>query len=152
MLASASWDKTVRLSNLYAKDQKIEIFDHNSEITVLAFRPDGKEICTATLKGELYLWDVENGYIKLKYTVDLNQLYLDKLEDFLIAEETSLEVEEKTIKEPRKIQLQTSISPQLHTLLTEIIYWQEETGKSAFLSHKEIFICKFLANMSVCTT
>jgi len=61
LLASSSWDKTVRISDLYSKDQKKDIFDHNSEVTVVAFRPDGKELCTSTLKGELYLWDVEAG-------------------------------------------------------------------------------------------
>lgn len=30
----------------------------------MCFRPDGKEICTTTMKGEIYLWDPEEGQIR----------------------------------------------------------------------------------------
>ena len=63
-MISGSWDKTIRIYDLYSKNRAIENLDHNSEITAVAFRPDGKEICVATLKGELYLWNTEDRRIQ----------------------------------------------------------------------------------------
>ena len=68
-MASGSWDKKIRLSELYSKDHKTDILEHNSDITEIAFRPDGKELCSATLKGEIYLWSVEDGYL---FSMNLN--------------------------------------------------------------------------------
>eukprot|EP01017_Pseudomicrothorax_dubius_P008801 TRINITY_DN12918_c0_g1_i1.p1 TRINITY_DN12918_c0_g1~~TRINITY_DN12918_c0_g1_i1.p1 ORF type:complete len:458 (-),score=80.59 TRINITY_DN12918_c0_g1_i1:514-1887(-) len=57
-IASGSWDKTIRIYDLFSRKRKGEIYDHNSEITAIDFRPDGKEIVSTTLKGEIYIWDV----------------------------------------------------------------------------------------------
>lgn len=38
------------------------MLDHNSEVSYLCFRPDGKELAATTLKGEIYFWEVENMY------------------------------------------------------------------------------------------
>ena len=64
MLVSGSWDKTVRVRNLLTKKQQDEIFTHSDKIAALTFRSDGKEICVSTIRGELYLWDVEMGQAK----------------------------------------------------------------------------------------
>ena len=64
MLVSGSWDKTVRVYEIYAKNREIEILEHNSEITDVAFRPDGLEVCCTTLKGEIYLWDIKDRQIR----------------------------------------------------------------------------------------
>ena len=32
----------------------------------VAFRPDGKELCSAGLEGQLYLWDVKEGCVSLQ--------------------------------------------------------------------------------------
>lgn len=61
---SGSWDKTLRVYDLYTKNREIEILEHNSEIIDAAFRPDGLEICCTTLKGEIYLWDIKDRQIR----------------------------------------------------------------------------------------
>lgn len=63
-MASGSWDKKVRLTDLYSKTKVLETLDHNSEIMDVSFRPDGKDLCTTTMKGEIYLWDPEEGQIR----------------------------------------------------------------------------------------
>lgn len=62
-MATGSWDKTVRVHDLFSKTTKGEVLEHNSEVMSLDFKPDGKEICVATMKGELHLWDVADAYV-----------------------------------------------------------------------------------------
>lgn len=59
-LASGSWDGTLKLWNIY-KNECMETLEHGCDVLAVAFRPDGKEICTATTNGIISLWDVENG-------------------------------------------------------------------------------------------
>ena len=35
--------------------------EHGCDVLALAFRPDGKEVCTATTNGNLTQWDVDSG-------------------------------------------------------------------------------------------
>lgn len=42
------------------KTQGGESLHHNSEVVCIAWRPDGKNICTGTLNGTLHFWEVEN--------------------------------------------------------------------------------------------
>ena len=37
----------------------------NADVLAVSFRPDGKEICTAALDGQLYFWDVSDASLKL---------------------------------------------------------------------------------------
>lgn len=68
MLASASWDGSVRLWDLYKGNVPTENLQHNSDVVCVAYRPDGKEICAGTIGGLLSFWDVENA--KLKFEID----------------------------------------------------------------------------------
>jgi len=43
MLASGSWDGTVKLWNVY-NNELIETLDHPSDVLAVAFRPDGKQV------------------------------------------------------------------------------------------------------------
>ena len=52
------------MTDLYSKTKALDSLDHNSEIMDISFRPDGKELCTTTMKGEIYLWDVEDAQIR----------------------------------------------------------------------------------------
>jgi periodic tryptophan protein 2 len=62
-LYSGSWDKSVRVHEIYSRKLNAEILGHNSEVTALDIRKDGKELCVSTLKGELYLWNCENNSV-----------------------------------------------------------------------------------------
>ncbi|CAL8081401.1 unnamed protein product [Orchesella dallaii] len=53
MLASISWDKTLRIRNSFGSDSISEVIELEAEPTALAFRPDGGEIAVATLNGRI---------------------------------------------------------------------------------------------------
>ncbi|KAI8322656.1 WD40 repeat-like protein [Martensiomyces pterosporus] len=57
-LASSSWDKSVRLWDVFDRSKIVERLDHNNEVLALAYRPDGKELCASTLDGQIHFWDV----------------------------------------------------------------------------------------------
>ncbi|KRX01618.1 WD40-repeat-containing domain [Pseudocohnilembus persalinus] len=63
VLFSGSVDKTVRIHDVFSRKTNTDILDHNSEITAIAVRNDGKEAVISTLKGELYIWDPKNANI-----------------------------------------------------------------------------------------
>lgn len=68
LLASSSWDGTVKIWDLYKNNVSTESFQHNTDVVCLACSPNGKQICTGTIRGLLSFWDVESG--KLKYDLD----------------------------------------------------------------------------------
>ncbi|KAG8430148.1 hypothetical protein GDO86_018389 [Hymenochirus boettgeri] len=61
VLATASWDKTIRLWDMVDSWRTTETLTLNSDALTVAFRPDGKEIAVATLDGEITFWDPEKG-------------------------------------------------------------------------------------------
>lgn len=61
-LASISWDGTLRWWDIFESKPAQEALKTGSEVLALAYRPDGKEICVATLDGNIQFWDPENGY------------------------------------------------------------------------------------------
>lgn len=61
VLASASWDKTVRLWEPYKNTAALETLKQEREVLALAWRPDGQQLCVSTLKGELAVWDTKLG-------------------------------------------------------------------------------------------
>jgi len=48
VLASGSWDKTVKLWNVW-KSECVETLEHPADVLCLAWRPDGKQLCTGEL-------------------------------------------------------------------------------------------------------
>jgi periodic tryptophan protein 2 len=60
-LASASWDKTVRIWDIFGRSQAGEPFDLISECLSLAMRPDSKEVAVSTMDGKVSFFDIENG-------------------------------------------------------------------------------------------
>jgi len=64
LLASCSWDKTVKLWDVYTGKGLVETLTHSSDVLCCAFRPDGKELCSATLDGQLSFWEPGTGTLK----------------------------------------------------------------------------------------
>lgn len=56
-LASASWDRTVRMWDMYERKGSCEVLEHSKEALAVCFRPDGKELAVASMSGEISLWD-----------------------------------------------------------------------------------------------
>lgn len=62
-LATSSWDRTVRLWDMYERKGSCEVLEHSKEVLDVAFRPDGKEFAVCTTSGEIVFWDAEKASI-----------------------------------------------------------------------------------------
>lgn len=60
-LASASWDKSVRIWDVFGRSRAVEPFQLGSEVLAVAFRPDGRELVATSLDGQVFFWDVAEG-------------------------------------------------------------------------------------------
>ncbi|PVU89544.1 hypothetical protein BB559_005050 [Furculomyces boomerangus] len=56
-LASSSWDKTVRLWDVFDRGKSVELINHNFEVLSVTYRPDSKQMCTSTLDGQIHFWN-----------------------------------------------------------------------------------------------
>ena len=61
ILASASWDKTVRVWNIFDRSHAVEPYQLSADVLAVAFRPDGKELAASSLDGQIAFWDVSLG-------------------------------------------------------------------------------------------
>ncbi|XP_022092797.1 periodic tryptophan protein 2 homolog [Acanthaster planci] len=59
ILASASWDKTVKLWNIYAHKAARETLQVLTDGLAVAFSPDGQQLAVATLDGQISFWNVQ---------------------------------------------------------------------------------------------
>jgi periodic tryptophan protein 2 len=64
LLASSSWDKTVKLWDVFTGKGLVETFTHGTDVLCCSLRHDGKELCSSTLDGNLSFWDVQAGQLK----------------------------------------------------------------------------------------
>ena len=62
-LISGSWDRTLKIHEIYSRKLNVDTLDHSSQITALAMHPNRKQIAVATLKGEIYIWELENAQL-----------------------------------------------------------------------------------------
>ncbi|GAV65986.1 WD40 domain-containing protein/Utp12 domain-containing protein [Cephalotus follicularis] len=68
VLASSSWDKTVRLWDVYGGKAAVETFSHTHDVLTVVYRPDGKQLASSTLDGQIHFWDPIDGL--LMYTIE----------------------------------------------------------------------------------
>lgn len=70
ILGSSSWDQSVRIWDIFGAKGGVEKLTHATEVICFAFRPDGTELSSCTLDGQITIWDVLNnkqtGYIETK--------------------------------------------------------------------------------------
>ncbi|KAJ3774669.1 WD40 repeat-like protein [Lentinula raphanica] len=57
-LASGSWDRSVRVWNVFGRSHASEAFSLNADVLALTWRPDGKELAVSTLDGQITFFDV----------------------------------------------------------------------------------------------
>ena len=43
----------------------IEVLQHSHDVLAVAFRPDGKQLATATLDGQIHFWDPQEGELQV---------------------------------------------------------------------------------------
>jgi len=48
---------------MYDNKNQVQIFTHNSEITDVKFRPDGKQLISSSFRGNMTVWDINLGQI-----------------------------------------------------------------------------------------
>ncbi|GAB1295284.1 Periodic tryptophan protein 2 homolog [Apodemus speciosus] len=83
ILASASWDKTVRLWDMFDSWRTKETLSLTSDALAVTFRPDGAELAVATLNSQITFWDPENavqvGSIEGRHDLKSGRKELDKI-------------------------------------------------------------------------
>ncbi|XP_058152309.1 LOW QUALITY PROTEIN: periodic tryptophan protein 2 homolog [Dasypus novemcinctus] len=83
ILASASWDKTVRLWDMFDSWRAKETLALTSDALAVTFRPDGAELAVATLNSQIIFWDPENavqmGSIEGRHDLKTGRRELDKV-------------------------------------------------------------------------
>lgn len=61
LLASASWDKTVRIWSIFGRSTHVEPMQMQSDVLAIAMRPDSKQVAVSSLDGTITFWNVEQG-------------------------------------------------------------------------------------------
>ncbi len=61
LVASASWDKTIKLWNVETGKEIKSLIGHTSLVGSIAFSPDGKNLASESLDNSIKLWNVETG-------------------------------------------------------------------------------------------
>ncbi|XP_030059627.1 periodic tryptophan protein 2 homolog [Microcaecilia unicolor] len=83
MLATASWDKNVRLWNMSDSWRTRETLSLTSDVLAVTFRPDGRELAVCTLDGQITFWDPEiasqTGSIEGRHDIQMGRRELDKI-------------------------------------------------------------------------
>lgn len=59
VLVSGSWDHTVQIWSVFARNQSSEPIQLQADVLCVAFRPDGLQIAVSTLDGQLTFWSIE---------------------------------------------------------------------------------------------
>ncbi|KAK6325552.1 hypothetical protein J4Q44_G00048940 [Coregonus suidteri] len=83
ILASASWDKTVRLWDMMDSWQTKETLRLTSDGLAVSYRPDGQELAVATLDGEISFWNPQSanqtGSVSGRHDLEMGRKETDKI-------------------------------------------------------------------------
>ena len=60
IVASGSWDHTVRIWSIFGRTQTSEPIQLQADVLHVAFRPDSKQVAVSTLDGQLTFWSVSD--------------------------------------------------------------------------------------------
>jgi len=74
LVASASYDKTVRIWGVQDGQLIHTLTGHNDWVTSVAFSPDGKSIASGSWDRTVRIWDVETGEVRLRIVPKLTGL------------------------------------------------------------------------------
>ena len=64
LLASGSWDQTVRTWDVFAGKGGVETLAHSHDVLALAWRPDARQLAASTLDGTVTFWDPHEAEIQ----------------------------------------------------------------------------------------
>lgn len=83
VLASASWDKTVRLWDMMDSWQVKETLALTADALAVTYRPDGQELAVATLNGEITFWSpqsaAQTGSVSGRHDLQTGRKETDKI-------------------------------------------------------------------------
>jgi periodic tryptophan protein 2 len=83
VLASSSWDKTVKLWDVFENKGNVETFTFLSDVQALTYSPDGTQLAVSTLDGVISLWDVSSssqvGSIEGKNDLEVGRSSADRI-------------------------------------------------------------------------
>ncbi|MED6249475.1 U3 snoRNP protein [Ataeniobius toweri] len=83
ILASASWDRTIRLWDMLDSWQVKETLPLTSDGLCVTYRPDGQELAVATLNGEISFWNpqtaTQTGSIAGRHDLEVGRKETDKI-------------------------------------------------------------------------
>ncbi|XP_038835303.1 periodic tryptophan protein 2 homolog [Salvelinus namaycush] len=83
ILASASWDKTVRLWDMMDSWQTKETLRLTSDGLAVSYRPDGQELAVATLDGEISFWNPQSanqtGSVSGRHDLEMGRKETEKI-------------------------------------------------------------------------
>jgi hypothetical protein len=51
--------RTVRTWDVYDNKSQLEVLQHSHDVLALAWRPDGKQLASSTLDGQIYFWNAQ---------------------------------------------------------------------------------------------
>ncbi|KAI8761618.1 periodic tryptophan protein 2 [Biomphalaria glabrata] len=95
VLASGSWDKTVKFWNIYEQGGRRETIELNSDVMALTFRPDGRELAVATLNAQITFWDTnscqQKGAVEGRHDLGYGRKETEKISGKTSAEGKSFE-------------------------------------------------------------